>query len=112
MADLKSSAQVLTEIAGKFEGSADGANKTAAAMALLGKSGRELIPLLNEGAAGLDEMQKTAQNMGLVIDQNTSNAVQKFNDNLKILGKTKEGIANLVIAQVGPGTGAVVGNIC
>jgi hypothetical protein len=99
---LKSSSQVLTEIAGKFEGSADGAAKTATAMALLGKSGRELIPLLNDGAHGLEEMQKTAEKMGLVIDSNTSNAVQKFNDNLKILGKTKEGIANLVIAEVIP----------
>jgi hypothetical protein len=99
---LKSASQVLTEIAGKFEGSADGAGKTAAAMALLGKAGKELIPLLNDGAAGLAEMQKTAQDMGLVVDQNTSNAVQKFNDNLKILGKTQEGIANLVIAEIIP----------
>jgi hypothetical protein len=99
---LKTSSQVLTEIAGKFENSADGAGKTAAAMALLGKSGRELIPMLNDGAAGLAEMQKTAEAMGLVIDSNTSNAVQKFNDNLKILAKTQEGIANMVIAEIIP----------
>src|SRR5262245_37938639 len=99
---LKTSDQVLTEIAGKFETTSDGAAKTAAAIALLGRGGKELIPLLNEGAASLKEMTETAQRMGLIIDQNTANAVQKFNDNLKILGKTQEGITNIVIAALIP----------
>jgi hypothetical protein len=99
---MKSADQVLIEIAGSFGGAADGASKTAAAIALLGRGGKELIPLLNEGAAGLEQMRATAESMGLIIDQNTSNAVQKFNDNLKILGKSGEGIANLVIAEIIP----------
>src|SRR5262245_19519129 len=99
---LKSADQVLIEIAGKFEQTSDGATKTAAAIALLGRSGKELIPLLNAGAAGLEEMRATAERMGLVIDKNTAYQVERFNDNLKILGKTQEGITNLVIQGIIP----------
>ena len=99
---LKDAGTVLTEIAGKFANSADGAGKTAAAIALLGRSGKDLIPLLNAGADGLEEMRKTAENMGLVISENTAASVEHFNDNLKILAKTKEGIVNLVIQGVIP----------
>jgi hypothetical protein len=99
---IKSADQVLGSIADKFNATTDSATKTAAATALFGRAGRELIPLLNDGAKGLEEVRKTAEAMGLVIDQNTAASVQKFNDNLKILAKTKEGIVNLVIAGVIP----------
>jgi hypothetical protein len=99
---LKSADQVLIEVADKFTTAGDGATKTAAAIALFGKSGKELIPLLNEGAAGLEEMRKTAEQMGLVLDQNTANAVSKFNDNIKIIQKSGEGVANLVITAIIP----------
>src|SRR5262245_11989975 len=99
---LKSADKVLIELADKFAKSSDGAIKTAAAIALLGRSGKELIPFLNAGAEGLEEMRATAERMGLTINENTRFQVERFNDNLKILGKTQEGITNLVIQGIIP----------
>jgi len=99
---LKTADKVLIELADKFAKSSDGAIKTAAAIALLGRSGKELIPFLNAGAEGLEEMRATAERMGLTINENTRFQVERFNDNLKILGKTQEGITNLVIQGIIP----------
>jgi hypothetical protein len=99
---LKSVSQVFAELAGKFAGSADGAAKTATALNLLGKGGKDLIPLLNEGKHGLEEMMKAAENMGLVISKDTANASQKLNDNLKTLMMTKQGLTNLVMEGLLP----------
>jgi len=45
----------LKQIADRFADMPDGAQKAAAAVALFGKAGADLIPLLNEGAAAMDE---------------------------------------------------------
>jgi hypothetical protein len=47
--------KALKQIANRFADMPDGAQKAAAAVALFGKSGADLIPLLNEGAASMDK---------------------------------------------------------
>jgi len=47
--------KALKQIADRFADMPDGAKKAEVAVALFGKSGRELIPLLNEGAASMEK---------------------------------------------------------
>ena len=47
--------QALKQIADRFADMPDGAQKAAAAVALFGKAGADLIPLLNDGAAAMDK---------------------------------------------------------
>ena len=47
--------RALKQIADRFADMPDGAQKAAAAVALFGKSGADLIPLLNEGAAAMEK---------------------------------------------------------
>ncbi|MFZ5736307.1 MAG: hypothetical protein ACOY6K_05430 [Pseudomonadota bacterium] len=89
---LKTSSQVIGEVAGKFETYQDGAAKTALAMALFGKSGAEMIPLLNSGRDGLKEMSDEADRLGLVIDAKTGKSAEAFNDNLTRLQRVIDGI--------------------
>jgi hypothetical protein len=79
---------LFTAIAEKLSKMEDGARKTALAQELLGKSGKELIPLLNEGAAGLDKFADEAKRLGLVIDKETSAAAEEFNDDMVRLEKS------------------------
>lgn len=97
---MKSSTAILSEIAGKFEGFRDGANKTALAMALFGKSGADLIPMLNAGKTGLADMMAEAEKLGLVIDTKTAKAAENFNDNLTKMGKIGEGVMIHVTAAL------------
>lgn len=100
--NLKSSDQLLKEVAGKFSGYQDGAAKAALAQELFGKSGAELIPLLNAGSEGISDMQAEAEALGLVLDKDTRKAAEAFNDNLTRLKRTQEGITTQISAQMLP----------
>src|SRR5262249_53299498 len=100
---LRSVTDVFGDLADKFSSGADGATKTAAALNLLGKGGKDLIPLLNDGKDALKEWADTAQNMGLIVSKDTSVAAQRFNDDLKILNLAFQGMVNQVVAQLLPG---------
>jgi hypothetical protein len=56
---LKTTDQVMLEVADKFAKMPDGANKTAAAMALFGKAGADMIPLLNGGSKAISDLSAT-----------------------------------------------------
>ena len=102
-AELKASSpdQVLAMVAEKFAGFADGANKTALAIAIFGRAGADLIPLLNEGATGISAMREEADKLGATINSSAAKAADQFNDNLdRMLIKMKsfvKGVASEVI---------------
>jgi len=99
---MRSVGDVLLDLSDKFHGSNDGAQKTATALNLLGRAGKDLIPLLNQGSGELRELMETAQKMGLVISKDTANAVEHVNDNFKIMHLAGQGLANMVIADLVP----------
>jgi lambda family phage tail tape measure protein len=53
---LKTADAVTLEIADRFKAMPDGVTKTALAMALFGRSGAEMIPMLNEGGKAIDAL--------------------------------------------------------
>jgi YD repeat-containing protein len=83
----------LGKVAAAFARAEDGAAKTAAAMELFGRSGTELIPLLNSGADGLDTLTREAERLGLVMETETAKAAEQFNDNLTRLKGAATGLA-------------------
>lgn len=54
---LRASDQVFLDIATKFKTMPDGVEKTALALKLFGKSGAEMIPLLNMGGDAIDKLK-------------------------------------------------------
>ena len=83
---LKSSSQVLGEIADKFEMYEDGANKTALAVQFFGKSGADLIPLLNGGSKAIKQAGDELERFGGVVKEKAAREAEAFNDNLTRLG--------------------------
>lgn len=104
---LKSSDEVLGDVADRFEGLKDGSGKTAAAMAIFGKTGADLIPLLNGGRDGLKEMTEEAAKFGLIVDGPTGKAAEDFNDNLTRLHAVWKGLIAQSTAQVLPSMVAI-----
>jgi hypothetical protein len=74
--------ETLSALADRFAKLPDGATKTALAIEVFGKSGRDLIPLLNEGSAGIKTLTDDAARLGQVIDTEAAKAAVQFNDNL------------------------------
>lgn len=76
--------KALKQIADRFADMPDGAQKAAAAVALFGKSGTDLIPLLNEGAASMDKFSyKVGEDFAARSDL--------FNDTITELGIKTQG---------------------
>ena len=88
---LRNSEDVMKDIADKFSMMEDGADKTAAAMRIFGRAGAELIPMLNMGSAGIEDLQRKAKEMGLVMGTETALQAAYLNDQLDILIKTAQG---------------------
>ena len=99
--------QALGAIADRFASMPDGAQKTAEAIKLFGKAGADLIPLLNQGAAGIKEMADEADRLGIVISGPVLQQAEQFNDNLTRMGKAAEGIGKNITAGMLPAMTAV-----
>lgn len=88
--------RILPRLADSFHNAEDSSGKTAVALALLGKSGSELIPMLNEGSAGLEHWGEVAQNAGRVVSAEAGAAADEFNDKLGILEGSLAGVAGVI----------------
>lgn len=104
---LKSADQVMAEVADRFVVMQDGAEKAALAMAIFGKSGAQMIPMLNEGSARLRELRQEAVELGVSIDTKTGKAAEAFNDNLGRLQAATKGLANALMMELLPDLQAV-----
>lgn len=74
----------------------DGGAKAARAMQLFGKQGAALIPMLNEGSAGLDEMTTKAREMGLVLGEDAVEQGAALKDSLEDLQGFISGMARSI----------------
>jgi len=72
---LRSSGDVMMEIAGRFQKMPDGAEKAALAMQLFGKSGMDLIPMLNMGSEAIGKL-------GTNMTQEFADKAAAFNDRI------------------------------
>lgn len=96
--------ELLAVLSQKFAGYADDGRKTALAQQFLGKSGAELIPLLNDlGTKGFAVARAEAQKYGQVISTDTARQSEQFNDNLTRLQMAASGFANAVVREMLPG---------
>jgi hypothetical protein len=100
--NIKSASVVVSELAGKLSMYRDGAAKSAIATQLFGRSGAALIPILNQGSAGLNAMFEEAQALGIVLDQKTKDAASTFEDNLSKLSKVAGSLFVQISAQLAP----------
>jgi ribosomal protein L12E/L44/L45/RPP1/RPP2 len=101
--ELRPTIEVFKDISEQFSQLETGAQKTALAADIFGaKYGPQLLPLLNQGKDGIQALTQQAESLGLVIDEKTGRASERFNDNLNVLRRTFTGVANQVASQLLP----------
>lgn len=99
---LRSTNDVFLEVAERFASIEDGAGKTAIAMNIFGRSGADLIPLLNSGRDGLAEMATEADRLGITISGSTARSAERFNDSLTRIQAALGGLTNQIAAGAAP----------
>lgn len=97
--NLKASDALLKDVSDKFASYKDGAEKSALAQELFGRSGANMISFLNSGSEGLSEMQQEAEKLGIVISGDLAKNSEIFNDNLNRIQKS---VTGLVVDIAGP----------
>lgn len=107
--NLRASVDVMRDSADAFAGLEDGTAKTALAIQLFGKSGAELLPMLNEGSEGLREMNEMAERLGLTFSQSTVDAAGQFNDTIDFMGLATQGVGRQVAARLLPTLNSLAG---
>ena len=108
---LKSHRVILGEIADKFAGYSDGAAKAALAVQIFGKSGADMIPLLNAGSKSLDEFDQMARKLGLTVSDETAKKAAQFNDTLELVQLSSTGLSRQIMAELLPTLNALVAGI-
>lgn len=84
---------LLLDVAELFSRMEDGTVKTAMAMRLFGRSGTEMIPMLNKGREGIRNMMKEAEKLGLVFSAEKAKEMERFNDNMLRMKNQMKGLA-------------------
>lgn len=93
---VKSANELMLEAADAFKGMADGPEKAALAMKLFGKSGTDMLPMLNQGRAGIEGMMKAGQAMGDVMTNDQVAAAHKLALEHKQLDTALAGVTNQI----------------
>lgn len=101
--------QILLDVADVFASLPDGPERAALAVKLFGRAGADLIPLLVEGRAKLEEYGRQADATGNTISGAASKAAGEFNDNLDRLKGTLAGVANETVKALIPAIAGYAG---
>lgn len=103
---LRGQAEVLADVADKFAIMRDGTEKTAIAMAIFGRAGAKMIPMLNQGRDGLREMGAELENFGALVTGQFGRSAEQFNDNLTRLKTILDGFTMQTFAPLIEGLNA------
>ncbi|WP_418663544.1 phage tail tape measure protein [Alistipes putredinis] len=90
--NLRQPNEIFEDVADIFHNTEDGIGKTALAVELFGKSGADLIPMLNDGKAGLKAFYAEAERLGLVLSDETTAKGDAFSDQLENIGEQVKGV--------------------
>ena len=90
---LRSQSDVLNDVADKFSTYRDGTAKTALAIQLFGKSGAEMVGVLNQGSKGIQNLKDESDRLGNTISTKTAKDAAEFNDNIDRLRTSVGGMA-------------------
>lgn len=90
--NLRQPNEIFEDVADIFHNTEDGIGKTALAVELFGKSGADLIPMLNDGKAGLKAFYAEAERLGLALSNEMIAKGDAFSDQLENIGEQVKGL--------------------
>lgn len=102
-----SSADRFEAIASAIAGMQTSAERSAAAVALFGRSGAELLPLFEGGADGIRRAREEAQAFGLALTNAQGRNIEEMNDSFTRVYSAIQGVVQQVVAHLAPAITAI-----
>lgn len=100
--NVKDQETIFNESIVALQGMEDGTEKAKLANDLFGRSGAEMMPLLNGAAGSVDEMKQKAHDLGLVLDDETIDSGVVFTDTMDQVKRSLGALTTNVGAEVMP----------
>ncbi len=89
-------------LANALAGVEDNLVQSALAQDIFGRAGTSLIPLLEQGADGIEALRKEAEALGIVFDQDAANAAARLVDAQNTLSKSFQGVQIAIAEGLAP----------
>lgn len=109
--NFKTTEAVLLDTIDALANMEDETARNAAANEIFGKGYSELIPLLNEGSEGISALMQEAEDYGMVMGGDAVKASADFDDALKRLEGTFNGLKNGAMAEFLPAITSIMDGI-
>lgn len=100
--ELKTADQIMLEMSDTFKKMPEGIYKSDLAMAVFGKSGADMLPLLQGGSESIKKLISQADELGTTFTDADAAASAEFCDNLDLLKKSIVGVKNTIGKQLIP----------
>ena len=94
--------QQFLQMAQAIAGVEDPSRQAALAMELFGRSGTQLLPMLQQGEAGIEALIAEARRLGIVMSEEDAKAAADFTDAMNRLSSVFKGIATQVASVITP----------
>lgn len=93
---------IFGDVARALQKMPDGTEKAALSMELFGRAGAQLIPLLDQGPEGLARFTEEAKKLGLIMDEKTLAAGNRYRVTLERLSGAVEGLKHGIAERLLP----------
>ena len=100
---LRGTKEVFVDVAEGIANIEDPAKRTALAMMIFGRGGVQLMPMMMDGAKGVEYLTERAEQLGLVISGETAAAAERFNDAMADVKHASKAVA-MAIGETAFGT--------
>ena len=99
---MRSQVAVMKDVATAFSNIQDETYKSAVAQDLFGRSGMDMIPFLNMGKKGIEELGKEADKLGIVMGDKTVTDLENFGDSINTIKLAINGIVISIVTDFLP----------
>jgi len=89
----------------------DPLKRSALAQDIFGKSGVDLLPMMENGSQGLAKLRQEAHDLGIVFDQEAANKAAEFSDAMDRMDKSVSGVKMAIAEQLIPALMPLIDNI-
>ena len=100
--NMREANDIFSDVSTKFANMADGPEKTALAIKIFGRTGADMIPVLDKGGQKLVELEGHFSKLGAVIDDATAQSSEELKSNMSLMGAAFQGIENELVKQLVP----------
>ncbi len=108
---VRSFGEVLPEIAEKISALGSSEEQTALAVQIFGRAGQRLLPILKQGAAGVQQLKAQLDELGGGFSQEAIDRADEYDDNIVKLNYAFRSLKSLLVVQVAPALGQIVSYI-